>query len=150
MAHVSAYFGPASSGDQTRWPGHAWLAHVARGPRRPAEAGYAAVDALVALTILSLGLILGLSGLSQARNAGELASETRRAELLITHLMQSGPRRFEAAEGESGGFAWSLETTPIGAERPIALCRRAVALKSASERSFQAVTLESCPEKPVA
>jgi len=114
---------------------------------RPAdEAGFALTDALVAMLILSMTLVLSLSALGQARDVAEVAWETRRAQSLLSHLIESAPHRFEASAGSSDGFTWAVETTTTGADRPVAVCRRAVTLENRlSGRSYQAATLEACP-----
>jgi len=39
-----------------------------------------------------------------------------------------------------------VETTTTGADRPVAVCRRAVSLENRlSRRTYQAATLEACP-----
>lgn len=140
-----------------RWAHHVWRWQStsaagwrasAQDRREQNEAGYAAIDALVALLLLTLGLMIGFSGLAQARSAADLGDESLRAQLLMTHLLQSAPRAFELQSGVSDGFDWRVETSPLGGERPIELCRRSVELSSATQRTFRAATVETCPERP--
>lgn len=117
-----------------------------RARDRGGACGYALTDALVALLILSVSLVLSLGALAQARETTDLAWELRRAEARLSHLLDAGPRRLTASAGVSGGFGWSLETQPVGAEQPIALCRRAARIVAiASGRTFEAATRETCP-----
>lgn len=115
------------------------------------EAGYALADALVAVLILSMTLVLSLRALGQAREAADVAWEVRRAQALLAHLMEAAPHRYAPSAGESDGFTWTVETAITGAERPIEVCRRAVSVHSArSGRDYAAATLETCPLEPSA
>lgn len=119
---------------------------VRRARKHGGAEGYALADALVALLVLSVSLVLSLRALAQARETTELAWELRRAEARLSHLLDAVPRRLAASAGEGGGFGWSLEMQPVGAEQPISLCRRAATITSAeSGRTFTAATRETCP-----
>lgn len=108
--------------------------------------GYAAIDAMVALLILAMSVIFSLQATGQADRVVDMAWETRRAQTLLSHLVETAPRNLEDAVGQSDGFSWRVETRVTGAERPIAVCRREVRLESAAtRRRFQASTLEVCP-----
>jgi hypothetical protein len=110
------------------------------------DGGYAAVDALVALLILSTTLIMSFQALQQAGRTAQAAGEARRAQSLITFLLETSPRVLETRQGQQDGFSWRFETDATGAERPIEVCRRSVTLQSqASGRTYAAATLETCP-----
>lgn len=110
------------------------------------QSGYVLTDALVAMLILSLSLMMSLSALGRAREVADVASEVRRAQVLMVHLMETAPRRYGSVAGLSDEFAWSVETVVTGAERPIEICRRALTLKNArSGRTYAAATQEVCP-----
>lgn len=114
------------------------------------ERGYALTDALVAMLILSMAIVLSLDVLQQARAAADAAWEVRRADSLMAHLIEAAPHRYASSAGESDGFRWSVETTVTGAERPVEVCRRAVALRNrTSGRRYAAATLETCPLEPL-
>jgi hypothetical protein len=118
---------------------------------RARDAGYALTDALVAMLILSLALVLSLRALGQAREVADVAWEIRRADSLLAYLIEAAPHRYEASGGTSDGFRWTVETAITGAERPVEVCRRAVALKNLkSGRAYAAATLETCPLEPAA
>lgn len=111
-----------------------------------ADAGYALTDALVALMLLAVSLVFSLTTLQQAREIGRVAGEYRRADLLLGQLMAETPRRLLAQDGVRDGFRWQVEMAATGAEQPIALCRRSVAvLSEATGRQFHLSTLETCP-----
>jgi hypothetical protein len=114
-----------------------------------ADAGYALTDALVAMLILATSLVLSLAALGQARDAADVAWEVRRADALLAHLIETAPHRYAASSGETDGFSWTVETTATGAERPIEVCRRAVALENErSGRLYRGATQETCPVEP--
>jgi hypothetical protein len=115
------------------------------------DGGYAAVDAMVALLIIALTIVLSLQAVLQARRSAAMADEIRGAQVLMARLLDSGPRSFSPAAGTTNGFSWRLETAPTGLDRPIALCHRGVTLNSAATgRTFKAGTLETCPDEPIA
>jgi len=93
-----------------------------------------------------MALILSLRALQQARDTAEVAWELRRAQVLLAHLLDTAPWRYAASSGESDEFTWAVETSPIGAERPIEVCRRAASIENVrTGRAFRAVSLETCP-----
>ena len=117
-------------------------------PARTGEAadGYAAVDALVALMIITMTLIMSFKAMAQAGQTTAAASEVRRAEALLSYLLETTPRSYEVATGRTDGFSWRVELDATGAERPVEVCRRAASLTAiASGRSYKAATLETCP-----
>lgn len=104
------------------------------------------VDAMVALMILSLAAILSFRAIETARHAATSAWEVRRAQALMSHLMDTGPRTYTPAAGERDGFRWRLETTITAADRPVEICRRTVGLVHLrTRRTYDAATLETCP-----
>lgn len=111
------------------------------------EQGFALVDALVALTILSTTLILALSAARQADNIAKAAWEVREAHTLVAKLIDTA--RIDLGQeqlGQANGFSWRVETQAIGAERPIPICRRsAVVTHNETGRKFSAAIVESCP-----
>jgi len=119
---------------------------VARPPDNRGVDGYALIDALVALFIMAMALILSLQATAQARRAATQAWEVRRAQTLLAHLAEIGPRSFEDTSGFSDGFAWRIETRTTGGERPIEVCRRKVRIDNVrSHRTYELATLTACP-----
>jgi hypothetical protein len=115
------------------------------------DAGYALIDALTALLILSMALVFSLRAASQARFAADQAREVRAAQVLLAQLLETGPRSFEDAAGDADVFSWRVETRSTGADQPIAVCHRAVVLTShRTKRTYQAATLETCPVQAAA
>jgi hypothetical protein len=114
-------------------------------------AGYALTDAMVAMLILAMTLVMSLRALGQARDVADVAWEVRRADSLIAHLIEAAPHRYATSAGASDGFGWTVETTTTGAERPVEVCHRTVALENRrSGRTYRAATLEACPIEPPA
>jgi hypothetical protein len=112
-----------------------------------AEAGYAAVDALVALTILSMTLILAINAGAVAKRAAIAADETRRAAGLLKYLVETSPAAPGAIQGVTGSFSWAVtvrrvNSPPVG---NVGACRREAAVKSlVSGRTFNLATTELC------
>jgi hypothetical protein len=120
--------------------------HRVKASASAADDGYVAVDAMVALMIIALAVVLSLQAVERAHQATAMADEARRARTLILGLLDQGPRTFTPSAGSALGFAWRLETQTTGLDRPIPVCRRAVSLQSRdSGRAFAASTFEACP-----
>ena len=108
--------------------------------------GFASIDALVALMIIATTLCLTFPALNAARRAGAQADEIARADLLLSELSGRRDDRLGEVTGEADGFVWTARTQVTGMDRPIPVCRRAVALSSAaSGRRYVASTLQPCP-----
>jgi hypothetical protein len=80
------------------------------GNRRPAvrsaSCGYAAVDALVALMILSSTLICALAALAQGLRAADAAREMQQARSIAADLIQTAEPRALSDSGRMDGLAW--------------------------------------------
>lgn len=121
------------------------------GSRAPVDeptAGFAAVDALVALTILTSTIALTLGATQVARRAATSALETRRADDLLQYVLLSSPRRVGSLTGQAEGFDWRLETQisaiSAGAAAPPICTRAAEARASRSGRRYHLATAEIC------
>lgn len=117
-----------------------------RGPH--ADAGFAAVDALVALVVLSTCLGLTLAAAHASRRAGDAAAEYGQAQALLRYLVQTAPATPSRADGRSGALAWTREVSQIGGQsmRP-RLCRVQVELRGdKSRRRYRLATDRACPE----
>jgi len=111
-------------------------------------AGYLSVDAMVALLIVSMSIILGLQAIRSSHQVSTIAAEYKSAQILMAYLIDTGPRSYSETTGVIDGFAWSLVTQPTGLDRPIAVCRRALSMRAEhSGRAYQASTREICPAK---
>lgn len=114
----------------------------------PPQAGYLAVDAIVAMMILAVAAILSLAAVEQSERAAGLADEVRSADAVIAQLMLSAPANFQPLGGETSGFRWTVTTELTGADRPVAVCRRVVLASSVvSHRQYSASTLAICPNQ---
>lgn len=111
-------------------------------------AGYAAIDALVALMVISITLILSIAAAATARSAATAAAVERAAGQRLRAVMAAAPRRLAAAEGVQGGYSWRVETLPEGAGAGGASfqpCRRRAQLKDLrSGRVWRLETTEFC------
>lgn len=111
-------------------------------------AGYAAIDALVALLIISLSVIFSLQSIDQTKRVGELAWELRQAQTALSYLLEFAPSQFEASEGQAGDFTWRVQTDETGAEQPIEICRRAATLTSVETgRVYNGALFVTCPQR---
>ena len=91
--------------------------------------GFAAVDALVALIILSSTLVLALSDLQTSAKLSGTAQQTSEAIALGRGLLMGNQG---AGGGYSAGLAWTLETRPLQSGRDDAtqICVRDVVIRS--------------------
>lgn len=110
--------------------------------------GFAATDALVALTILSSTVILALGAAHVAARAGGSATEVRQADVLLRRFMDGPPRAPSTQQGADAAFEWRVATTPLapGPAPSVLLCYRAVEICSrASGKLYRLSTDEMCP-----
>lgn len=124
-------------------------ASASKRPRAVAGSdGFAAVDALVALTILAATIALSLEAATNAAHAAAAADEVRRADTLLQYLLQS---RQTGEAGHSDRFTWSVDVTPLAAPQAghaLELCRHAAeAREPRSGRRYTLATLAICPAK---
>jgi hypothetical protein len=113
-----------------------------------ARSGYAAVDAMIALAILSTTIVLSLTAIRTAHGAASIVVETRQARQELQYLLDNAPRAFGVQGGRAGGFDWRLATqsgtdvSPSGAQ----ICDRAAQVRSLSSgRRYGLATSEICP-----
>jgi hypothetical protein len=115
------------------------------GPRRGQD-GFAAVDALVAVTILSSSLALSLMAAQVGMRASRSADETRDVELLLRERLEGTVGRAGAWSGHDQGLDWRIEahvadTTSSGRAAP---CVRTASAKAASGRTYRIATVDTC------
>ncbi|MGA0601539.1 hypothetical protein ACO2Q3_12620 [Caulobacter sp. KR2-114] len=131
-----------------------WRRRTRPGSRAKADGGFAAVDALTALTILTLTIGLSLSAAVTARRAAEKAQEAREASVLLRYLMETSPNQLGSRDGRSGAFTWRVSETPAlapGANPALKLCRRSATLSATpSGRTYTVATQLPCPLEPMA
>lgn len=127
-----------------------------RASRRLANgtAGFAAVDALVALVILSSALGLSLVATQNARKVATQAARTRQAEALCRYLLVTGAGVVGVTAGRSSGLDWRLDVKRVSTD-PRApesrLCDASVAVRAQDGgRTFAMSTTAACQEEPAA
>lgn len=112
--------------------------------------GFAAVDALVALTILTSTIILTLAATQVARRAATDALETRRASELLQFVVLSEPHKIGDRTGQAAGFNWRLETAQstiaVNAATPPICTRKAEATSLRTGHHYRLGTSEVCVE----
>ena len=107
--------------------------------------GFAAVDALVALLILSATLVLSLNGLQSAARLGRIAEETGQATALARQIMVRRGDGVSDYAGRSGQLAWSLEAGQLSGQGGDDVCTRTLLIRGlASGRSYRFATATPC------
>lgn len=138
MSQVS----PAKAASRTRAAGS--LAN-------PGEDGSAAIDALVALSILTGTIVLALNATDAGRRAASSALETREASALLSNLAESTPVEIGTYAGRSGRLLWRVDNTletVLAQSRDARICRRKVSVSGQSRsRAYELTTLKPCPAR---
>ena len=110
------------------------------------QGGFAAVDALMALLILSITLTLALSGLQQAARIAQRSEETVEATALARQLLAQSGDGVSSLVGRSGSLLWSLSTERLGGSRAY-LCAQGLLIRSVHDhRSYRFETAIACSE----
>jgi len=104
------------------------------------------VDALVALTLLSMTIGLGMAAASTAWKSAARAREVSRATALLRGVLETSP---PGGEGVTDGLAWSVLERPLATpSTPIALCERtASAVGQRSGARYRLETTTICPDR---
>lgn len=125
-------------------------ARVTEGAEDGPSDGFAAVDALVALTVLSSTIILTLAATQVARRAATDALETRRASELLQFVVLSEPHKIGDRTGQAAGFIWRLETAQstiaVNAATPPICTRKAEVTSLRTGHHYRLATSEICLE----
>jgi hypothetical protein len=113
---------------------------------REAQGGYAAVDALVALTIFATVIVFSIASVHLSLQASRAALERREAMSLLGVL---GGRPFGGAaelKGQTAPFTWQVvDDRPEPVSGAGAVCqRRAVATAQRTHRTYELVTTGVC------
>jgi hypothetical protein len=122
------------------------LRHAGEDP----ESGFAAVDALVALTILATTLALGIAAVSAADRDARGADALQRASALERSLIDD-PEITESTNGREGDFDWRIDIDgppAVTSAGGLGLCQRHVDLKSHnSGRHYALASASLCAPK---
>ena len=110
------------------------------------QGGFAAVDALVAVTILSSSLALSLAAAQIGARAGQTAGETRDAELLLRDGLERTAGQAGVWHGRDQGLDWSVEarvfeTNSVRRAEP---CFRSARARAANGRTYSIATVDIC------
>jgi hypothetical protein len=116
----------------------------------PAEGqgGFAAVDALVAVTILSSSLALSLTAAEIGMRASRTAGETRDAELVLRGRLEDTAGQAGVWSGRVQGLSWRIEahrSDDAVIERAGPCVRTASATSTRSGRTYRLTTVDTCP-----
>jgi hypothetical protein len=111
----------------------------------------AAIDALVALAILSATIIMSLKSVETARQAAALAVETRQADLELRRMLDQPITSVGVSSGRTALFDWKSAAIPTGASSnpAVRMCRRKIEFVNRTDgRRFRAAGLSLCPVIP--
>ena len=110
--------------------------------------GFAAVDALVGLTILASTVALALQAMQSSRQVALAAAESEQAQVLLKYLVAREARSGTGAAGRQAGFNWRTQTIYLPADPGapgLTLCRRwAGATSARSGRRYALATAGFC------
>lgn len=113
------------------------------------KAGFALIDALVAVTILSLSLALVLKAADMGRRLSDASAERRSAATILKEVSLVPMTRLGTIEGERDGFSWELKfsrSDQVGRTLNYELCaRQAVISSGRSGREWTIASLQPCP-----
>jgi len=110
------------------------------------DPGFALVDSLIALVILSIAIGLALDAGRVALRASIQARQIVAASGVLGELMEGAEPN---VTGLLGAQAWWLVYHPAVSQGPARLCRRTATVGRAySEAGFTAETIEPCPPEP--
>lgn len=113
------------------------------------DAGFAAVDALVALMILAATITLSLRAVGTARRAAFGADEMRQATQMLRGLLDTPVTRPGALAGQTPFFLWRVETragVAIPGATGALICARSASVTSRRDgRRYTLAGAEICP-----
>jgi hypothetical protein len=111
------------------------------------QGGFAAVDALVAVTILSSTLALSLTAAEIGTRASRTAGETRDAELMLRGRLEDTAGQIGVWSGHAQGLDWRVEAhlpDNAVAQRGGPCVRTALAKSMRSGRTYRVATADTC------
>lgn len=111
-------------------------------PASTDENGYATVDAIVGLMIMTATLALSMNAITTARKAAEGASQTREATALLRAALDDPSG---ALSGTRGELHWS-RTIAVSDQQGVRSCRIEAEVRHPEGRRWTASTLRACPE----
>lgn len=115
------------------------------------SAGFAAVDALMALTILAITIAFAMNAVSVGQRAARAASEARKAQALMAALLDGPSRQPGIYRGKNSGMGWTVTVAPRLADTAPHLCDARVEVAGrVAQRTYRLSTTEICPEPPEA
>jgi hypothetical protein len=133
----------ATGGVELRWSRLRQVTKRGHGPSanpvaEGVEDGYASIDALVALMILTSTLICALTAAHQAAQLARFALETRQATVLGRYLIETAPLQPGVRGGRTDSFSWKQSVSePVMAVGASAICvQRANIVADKSHRAF--------------
>jgi hypothetical protein len=114
---------------------------------RGAHAGFAAIDALVALLLLASTIALALTAVHVGRRAALAAVEAREASALLAYLLDQPRHSHGTIRVVDLKFVWSIQSDrPLRALGGLSTCRQAAQVTALSSgRTYTATSMTVCP-----
>jgi hypothetical protein len=121
-----------------------------RTPAESDDAGYLAVDALVALTIFASTIVFGLVALHVADQGAAAALEARQARDVLTGVLEQATTSVGVTQSSGRRFSWRLTVQPpVLSAGAVSMCEQdAVAKAKATGREYRLVSARICPAAP--
>lgn len=112
-----------------------------------AEDGYAAVDALVALTIFATTIVFAMLAVQASNQAAKAALEARRADEILKGLLELATTNVGTTKGSGASFSWTLTVQPPSLSAGGgAICEQdALAVSLGTGRRYQMSSARVCP-----
>ena len=118
------------------------------------DSGFASIDAIVALTILSVTLALSLQASQVASNLAHRTSDAAEAGVLLSQLIDTAEVQPTRLSGDTGRFRWTyvsaISQGPSEASSQRLCSRTAQVTAKASPHPYSLTTLTLCPIPPKA
>ena len=111
-----------------------------------AREGFIAVDALVGLSILAVGLTLAFPAFQVAAAIADRAAQLSRSRILAQRLLLTPSVDIGQFQGSSGALSWVLDTERDG--DALGLCRRSVQVRRLNARPVELRSVLWCQSDP--
>ena len=109
------------------------------------KAGFAAIDALVAVTVLTSTLSLSLVAAEVSARASRAAAETRASEGILSERLHQFDGEAGGSSGAELALTWRMDAAPTArSDRPSPCILTATAQGKRSFRKYQLQTLAIC------
>ena len=114
---------------------------------RRGDAGYAVVDALVALTVFATTIVFAMVAVHTANQGAKAALEARQADEVLKAVLDRATTTVGLTQGRGERFAWQLRVhPPVLSASAASLCQQdAEATALATGRQYHLSSARICP-----